>query len=209
LSSVTFAVQQSESGAERENFRRYIAHRFRGLVDDPATWRRWEANLFIDPSRQRIAKEALAKYQSLTQDEIAAAESVAKPVIEDKLGVVTDFPPVLRLVVILSFWIGYAAIPSLLMALLLRRGVVLMIFGATVVTANGLPASRLRAFWRCLIAWFPFFLGIPAVALIPLVGPIATTLIIFATILILTICSNLRSDRSLQYRLAGTWLVPK
>jgi hypothetical protein len=109
-----------------------------------------------------------------------------------------------------AFWIFYGALPSLLMALIMRRGLLLAIFGAVVVNSLGEQASRRRAFWRALIAWSPFLLGLVlAILLTPVTGIGTAAIIVLALIVALNILSLLRPDRSLQDRLAGTWLVPK
>ncbi|MCF7732611.1 MAG: protein kinase [Akkermansiaceae bacterium] len=210
LSSATMMIQYSTKGGDREDLRRYVAHRFRKLVEDPATWSHWESNLIIDPHRQQLAKKALADYPSLTADEIVAADKAGQSAMKNKAGDLTNLPPFVPLLIFFVIFITYAAIPSLLMALIIRRGLILTMCGAVVVTANGRRASRLRALWRCLISWLPFLLGVALVAvLVPQLGAMAATAVLVAVILILTILSLLRRDRSLQDRLAGTWLVPK
>ena len=82
LTTLDTVLKHSERDGHRENLRRYVAHRYRDLVEDPATWNRWESNLMIDPHRQRIAREAIADYPSLTPEEIAAAEEAAAPFLK-------------------------------------------------------------------------------------------------------------------------------
>jgi uncharacterized RDD family membrane protein YckC len=210
LSSVTHLIQFTESDQEREDLRRFVAHRYSALVTNPDTWKHPGAALVVDPHRQRIAREAVAQYESLTPDEISAAEAAGQAALKIKFGQIPELPPIAPLVLVMTCWITYSAIPSLLMALLFRRGLVMMSFGATVATKEGKPAGRLRVLWRCLLAWSPFTLGaVLAFPLFSLLGPIPTTVIVIGTILVLTIYSNTRRDRTLHDRLAGTWLIPK
>jgi hypothetical protein len=210
LSSTTLAIQLSKDNEERGHLRRYLAHHYRQIVEDPATWRQMEVNLIIDLGRQQIAKDAVAAYPSLTPDEITAAEAIAGPLVKDNPAAIQNLPPIAPLIMVLAMWIANAAIPSLLMALIMRRGLVLMIFGTVVVNSVGEQASRGRALWRSIIVWSPF----PVVAILtgflaPLIGATALMILVGAAVLILTIYSHLRKGRSLPDRLAGTWLVPK
>jgi uncharacterized RDD family membrane protein YckC len=96
------------------------------------------------------------------------------------------------------------------MALLCRGGLVLRALGLAVVRHDGKRASRLRVFWRGVIAWAPFFL-------VPVLGSLLTPLIRqFAAVLgpvVLalgpTVWSLASPERSLQDRLAGTCLGPR
>ena len=210
LSSVTIAIQYSKDDGDRENLRRFVAHRYRALVEDPETWNSFPSMFIVDPNRQRLAREAVADYPSLTPDEIVAAENAAASLLTKGPGDLSNLPDFMPLMFLFVAWIMYAAIPSLLMALIIRRGLILTMFGAVVVKGNGQRASRLRALWRGLIAWSPFLVGaFVAAGLVPLIGATAVTIVMPIAILTVTILSLLRRGRSLQDRLAGTWLVPK
>ena len=210
LSSVTLAAQISQDDAERENLRRYIAHRYRAMIEDPDTWRSWQANMTIDYNRQRLARRALEDYPSLTAEQITAAEAAARPALKNKVGVIPELPGIAPLIIILTCWITYAAVPSLLMALAFRRGLAMMMFGTVVVKNNGEQASRPRAFWRGLLAWSPLLgSAILAGLIYPLAGPIWTTTICLVVIAVLVTVSHMQHGRTLHDRLAGTWLVPK
>ena len=210
LSSVTIAIQYSKDDGDRENLRRFVAHRYRALVEDPETWNSFPSMFIVDPNRQRLAREAVADYPSLTPDEIVAAENAAASLLTKGPGDLSNLPDFMPLMFLFVAWIMYAAIPSLLMALIIRRGLILTIFGTVVVKGNGQRASRLRALWRGIIAWSPFLVGaFVAAGLVPLIGATAATIVMPIAILAVTILSLLRRGRSLQDRLAGTWLVPK
>lgn len=162
--------------------------------------------------RKRLAREAAAAYPNLTPDEFAIAQQHALPLIvqDSSPDSLADLGPGVPLAGVLVAWIIYAALPALLMALVTRRGLILMIFGAVIVTNQGTLASRGRAFARGLLVWSPFLAGgiLAAILLRPL-GALPTTVVILTGILGLTTCSHLLKNRSLPDRLAGTWLVPK
>ena len=123
-------------------------------------------------------------------------------------------------------------------ALLFRGGLLMYLAGVTVVNRDGTPASRGRVFWRNFIAVLPLtlllLLGTIGYYNIP-TATWGTWLLNYITInithggwldveemlvaagligliglqVILTIVSLVLPNRSLQDRLAGTWLVPK
>jgi hypothetical protein len=104
-------------------------------------------------------------------------------------------------------------------------------YGLAVVKKDGTKASRLRVFWRNLIAWFPALLSGPLVALLFMVGrpdglfnetpldrvpaDVLIGLLLLVNLLsiiltaILVVWSALLPERGLQDRLAGTCLVPR
>jgi hypothetical protein len=203
LTTLETVLKHSERDGHRENLRRFVAYRYRDLIENPETWRQWQSNLIVDLHRQRLAREALADYPTLTAEEITAAEEAAAPFLKKNTRQLPDFVPVL---IFFSIWIMYAAVPSLLMALIARRGLILTMCGAVVVNADGTRASRRRALWRCIIAWLPLLAG---AALAASLSSLPEAIAILVLILGFVSLSLLRRDRSLQDRIAGTWLVPK
>jgi uncharacterized RDD family membrane protein YckC len=84
------------------------------------------------------------------------------------------------------------------------------LLGIAIVREDGSDATRLRALWRAFVAWSPVILGLVGGALLAPVAGIGLTVGIFCTIAVnLTIWSLILPGRSLQDRLAGTWLVPR
>jgi hypothetical protein len=106
--------------------------------------------------------------------------------------------------------LGFVAAMSILCALAFRGGLVLRLLGIGVVTRTGADASRLRMVWRALIAWSPILVGALVFSLlaqvVPLPAAIAGTTLF---VLVPVIFSVTLRERSLQDRLAGTWLVPR
>jgi hypothetical protein len=105
--------------------------------------------------------------------------------------------------------LGCTAGLSLLCALAFRGGLLLRLLGIGVVTRSGADASRLRMLWRACIAWSPVLLCGAAVSILTPVMPLPAIVAIGVLLLIVpvTISAVLR-ERSLQDRIAGTWLVP-
>jgi hypothetical protein len=101
----------------------------------------------------------------------------------------------------------YAIVPALLCALLFRGGLALHALGIAIVNRKGVP-SRIRAFGRTLMVWLPFLL-LPLLAngFRKAFGDAPSELLAVAVVALLSLIS-LAMSRSLQDRLAGTYLVP-
>jgi hypothetical protein len=86
---------------------------------------------------------------------------------------------------------------------------VLRIANVTFVRRDGAKASRLRLFWRALVAWSPFGLAMVVFALWHRTNPVFGATLGFATISALALLSLALPRRGLPDRLAGTWPVPR
>lgn len=100
--------------------------------------------------------------------------------------------------------------PGLLAALLFKGGAILRAFGVAIVRRDGRPASRVRIFWRACLSYAPFFI------LPPVAWPFGIharwewlMFLLLAILAGLALVSTLLPGRSLQDRLAGTWLVAR
>ena len=210
LGSVTMAVKIEKDETTREHLRQYIAIRFGDLIEDPETWAMWQANMAIDPQRQRIARDAVKDYGHLGEEDIGPGEIAASIPLHEKFGMIPDLPPIAILVLVCVAWIPLAAIPSLLAAVIARRGLIFLMFGAVVVDSAGRQASRGRALWRSMIAWSPLVIAIVVAIVLEGVADQMTSLIGGMAILaVAVVATHLPRYRSLHDRLAGTWLVPK
>jgi hypothetical protein len=210
LATLTAHVRYLPAGERREQLRRHIAHEYRGLIEDEETWRSLQSNLLLDPARQRLARASLADYPAPSAEEIAVAAVAAKSVLDPAAARTGGFDDRMALALVLISWIAYAAIPALLLALIAHRGVILRMLGVVVVDDDGARASRGRACWRILVCYAPFLLGaVLATVLFSRLGGVATAVVVLTPIILLVVWSHLRPARSLQDRLAGTWLVPK
>jgi uncharacterized RDD family membrane protein YckC len=105
------------------------------------------------------------------------------------------------------FWAGLL---SLVCAVLFRGGVLMRALGVAVVKRDGSDASRLRMLWRACLAWAALPLGGLLLALLmPLLSPFTAVVFAATAVVALVVWSAARPGRSLQDRLAGTWLVPR
>ena len=108
----------------------------------------------------------------------------------------------------------YVCLPALIAALLFRGGLVLRMAGMTFVRRDGRRASRLRVFWRALVAWSPLWLvllgftrifGQPNPAAFSEL-PFVLSCGLYCGLAILSVALP---ERGLPDRLAGTWPVPR
>lgn len=98
------------------------------------------------------------------------------------------------------------AIPGLVAASLMRRGLGYRLLHVEIVTRTGLPARRWRTFLRCLLAWLPFFVML-------LLGHLSNgywPIWMFICCVIGGIVYRvIYPGRPIRDRIADTWLVPE
>jgi hypothetical protein len=101
-------------------------------------------------------------------------------------------------------------LPCFLAALLFRGGALFLGLGLALVRPHGPPASRPRILWRNFVAFLPYLLlGGAAGVLGDQPGRQTLGTLFLASLAVLTLVSLLLPGRSLQDRLAGTYLVPR
>jgi hypothetical protein len=104
----------------------------------------------------------------------------------------------------LAFFMG--GLPSLVAALLLRRGLGPRLLKIEIVTKTGLPAPHWRTFLRWLYAWLPIALTCVAAYLVDS----AWLFWVFGCAVVGGIIYRcVRPGRPIRERLSGTWLVPE
>jgi len=103
---------------------------------------------------------------------------------------------------------------SALGALVTGSGFTFRPFGAALVNARGQRASRLRALWRAVVTWTPLVVTLIVVKLAPNPPNYRVDLLVLETALMAFVAGAAawavaHPSRSLQDRLAGTWIVPR
>jgi hypothetical protein len=134
----------------------YVASHQRAVITNAGSWSNYLALVLIPPGENRIfAEQAVADHPQPTEKEIEAATALVRPFVPQAnpmniLGQVWMLPLVAWMSLLM-----YVALPALLAALLFRGGLLLRMLGLAVVRKDGARASRLRVFWRSLVAWSP------------------------------------------------------
>jgi hypothetical protein len=188
----------------------YIASHFASVVTNTTTWSNVFTISLINGEMRRFAEQSVAEHPNPKPVEVAASETALKPWIAQ--GTVSN-PMTQSWFPLLAAYSGlmlYVGVPALIAALLFRGGLIMRAFGLTVVRPDGLQASRPRVFWRALVAWAPVLLAPVIFGCLKFTAGefwavMAPTWLV--TGLLAVSCSL--PGRSLQDRLAGTWLVPR
>jgi uncharacterized RDD family membrane protein YckC len=184
----------------------YIASHYRAAITDNATWNGMPAFSLIQGESRQFAEQSLVKHPSPTEEEIAEAEEAIKPYLTKPE--VYDLH-IIPLLIVIS--VMYTFFPTVIAAILFRGGLIIRMASMTFVRRDGAPASRLRVFWRTLVAWGPLLI------LVALVGPtmngpgytVLEGALLLAPFAALTTLSLLLPTRGLPDYLAGTWPVPR
>ena len=188
----------------------YIANHFRPTITNANTWSNAFVLSLISGESRRFAEQSVVDHPNPTEQEIREAETALKPYVRDTkpLGFLQErwFP----LVTVGVSLLVYVGLPALVCALLFRGGLVLWALGVAIVRADGARATRLRVFWRSIVAWSPVALAPVLMGMLaPVVGVFLSAALVTALVLSLAVLSLVHRERSLQDRLAGTWLVPR
>lgn len=187
----------------------YIAVHYRSLITNQTAWSNMLALTLIKGDARRFAEESVAAHPAPTEQEIAEADAAVAHLISKGQVFEPLKQPGLRFTIFnlsLAFYVG---LPAALAALLFRRGLVLFIARVTFVRRDGTLASRLRVFWRALVAWSPVWLGSILSPILMDKQPLSGELLVSALIAGLAVLSVALPERGLPDRLAGTWPVPR
>jgi len=206
-------VQPPKAEKKRQQFEIYIAGRFRPLITNSVQWDGVMAKAIILPPQKVLAERIIATHPKITPEELTEAKTAVEsqfPIIPPAAEQEAAFLPQMSWILPMMLYAGtliFVVLPCFAAALLFRGGLAMRILGMAVVGRNGRP-SRLRTFWRNFIAWLPFLCSPMLVkAAGHFTGPLWSVLVAAGVLALLTLFS-LALRRSLQDRLAGTWLVP-
>jgi eukaryotic-like serine/threonine-protein kinase len=187
----------------------YIAHHYGGLITNASSWSSPWVLAIIKGEGRKFAEQSVTNHPAPTPEEIKEADAaVGKHLPKDQIFG-EKLPPGLPVLVLAAMLLFYVGLPAVIAALAFRGGVVLLIAGVAYVRRDGARASRLRLFWRSIVAWslvLPVFVVTVAamekhwvwqpwlaLALLGLVACVSVVL----------------PQRGLQDRLAGTWPVSR
>lgn len=216
--SLHAAEAESSDATLLRPFDLHIAGHYRDVINNADFWRKPEViSLFSKEIRER-AKTAVATYPTISATELAAADTAVARAIEnlrkfERLQIVW--------LGVTFFWVLLllVALVDLVVVLISRQTPMLRPFGLSVITLRGAEASRLRLFWRGLVAWMPLLIGAPVLAALAFssssdyarYGHVLVWLLasIVALWLAAAALALLRPQRGLPDRLARTQIVPR
>jgi hypothetical protein len=200
--------KKAQFPSDRE-FAVYIAHHFRGVITNAATWSSWMVASMVKGEARKFAEQSVVEYPAPSEAEISAAEAaVGKYVPKHRLFGETP-SAALPGVVLAAVMLIYVGFPALVAAVLFRGGLVLLIAGVTYARRDGARASRLRLLWRAMLAWWPVLLVFNMAVLALATNWLWAPWLALALFGLLAAVSVALPERGLQDRLAGTWPVPR
>jgi len=186
----------------------YIASHYRATITNDEVWNSPMALSLIQGKDRRFAEQSIAENLAPTAKEMADAEEAVKPFTALFQGSSSSQ----GMAAALGLLAIYVCLPALIAAMLFRGGLALRAAGIALVRRDGRPASRLRVFWRALVAWVPFWTAL--LLLLVVIGHQQA-----ADNLSLWMCcgsccafialSLAMPRRGLPDRLAGIWPVPR
>jgi hypothetical protein len=146
---------------------------------------------------------------------LATISSLIGVLFSDQRGSVDSVSALLSLALGLAIGTLVVVVPfALLGALLMRGGFTFRFFGAALVNRRGEPAARLRGLWRAIVTWAPACVLPLLLVLIGQAdasGPVKLTVQSVGMGLFVAgaVWTILHPTRSIQDRIAGTWVVPR
>jgi serine/threonine protein kinase len=195
----------------------FIAGRFGKTVREPAVWLSPYTTAIIKPDQREMAEKIVAAHPNPSATDMEKASAIFASRLDEHGKTEANQrrekeDKIWRTTILFTFagWLLCVALLSLFCSLAFRGGLLMRFLGIAVVTPNGADVSRLRMLWRAFVAWSPLLTGCVLFAcLAPLPGSLASTWIVISAVLAVVIWSSTLPERSLQDRIAGTWLVPR
>lgn len=191
-----------------DNFSVFIASQYRSFITNEGSWNDPFSKMLISGESRVFAEKSVVKYPDPTPEEVARAEKAIKPAeitrVNEEIGGLGSSQLVFAVTLLV-----YVCIPALIAALLFRGGMALFLARIVFVKRDGTRASRLRVFWRAIVAWLPLGAAMAGVSAALALHKPWLGLLGIALMAVLAAVSLAMRDRGLQDRLAGTWPVLK
>ncbi len=188
----------------------YIAGHYRGVITNDAAWTSGFTLTQIKGESRQFAEQSIAKNPAPTETELKDADAAVEKYVHKTPKFEPARKPWFPFAVMLAALAIYVAIPALVAALLFRGGLVLLAARVTFVRKDGRRASRLRVFWRALVAWSLLLPAIEGYVVLAMwLPPFAAALMASLIVCTLTILSLVLPGRGLPDRLSGIWPVPR
>jgi uncharacterized RDD family membrane protein YckC len=188
----------------------YIAGHYRNVITNDADWTSGLALAYIKGEPRHFAEQSVADNPAPTETELKEADAALEKFRHKTSPYEPMKQPWFPFAMLTAALTIYVGLPALVAALLFRGGLVLLATQVTFVRKDGRRASRLRVFWRALVAWSPIVLGLVlAAAFNVLLGLMPAMMLAVFFVCALTIGSLALPNRGLPDRLSGVWPVPR
>ena len=204
-----------------EALEQLVAGKYRDVIEDQELMNSLIAMVSVPVNFRKPLNDAL-KRQHPSAEELSNAERTVEEIRANHKGFIPELTAIMTpnfsLLMSAFAWLEAVWLPSLVTAVLFRGGLLLRIFGLTLVNRRGQPASRLRFLMRMILTGIPILaiVVVSALSLGPVFisGPTQSWLMqILPFLLVAVICvlafvfgtrQHLLSDR-----LAGTVIVAR
>jgi eukaryotic-like serine/threonine-protein kinase len=202
----------------REDVEIYVAEHLREGAADSAGYAAAFPGVASVQRQYVMAARALESHPVRTPEQVKKADEAVARLLQHTTASLEQLNRPVALWGVMALIAGGSAaavaLLGLIGALAARGGFTLRAFGASLVTANGSDASRLRALVRALIAWSPvllFFVMVKVVASPQKMTAGAALLLTLvpAALLAGAVWAWRHPSRGIQDRIAGTWIVPR
>ncbi len=207
---------EPDPGARVEAAEIYIAARYGSFIRNPESWNSRIATTVILPKMRAEAERIVAAYPDPDPASVERARTILAARIDSKGDLTFAREGGVYKTVMPSPWffagsgMVWVAFFSLAAALFFRGGLLMRVLGIAVVRRDGSDASRWRILWRACVAWAWLPLAILLKLWLDRIGlKEASIPLVAGAVLSVGIWSAVNRGRTLQDRLAGTWLVPR
>jgi hypothetical protein len=198
----------------------YLAGQHGALLRNPSLWNTPnQAGGEYMPELTRLASDIATRYPSVTAEELAQSRKTIEPTLDrvrppKSLGVASSRVIV---VVLMAAVISLLALfGSIVSSIAVPGGVATRMIGLAVVMRDGNEIGRGRSLARTLIAWAPILAWLVLVTNPIVMGfgppspaPVLAISLAFGAMVSGVVWTIAATDRGLQDRIAGTWVVPR
>jgi eukaryotic-like serine/threonine-protein kinase len=196
----------------------HLAGHFGPILADDNFWRRPEVRSLFDRDLRDRARKAARVLPEVSAGDLAKADGQVAQAL--KTQKTFEAGQVIWLGLGFSWlFLFLVAVVDLAVVLIFRQAMILRPFGMAVVTRRGSEASRLRLFWRAIVAWLPLFVGLPFIGALAFSSSadygdygyifLGILLVIVLAWLGAAILALIWPNRGVADRLSGTTLVPR
>jgi hypothetical protein len=206
------AVQQ-----RRDDIEVYLAEHMAAMIERSATWENQNIKVGARGGRER-AKRALERHRIRTPEQVGRAQETVAPILANQAEGLNKLANARALagIGVATFGGTFIAVAVFagIGALATGTGFTFRPFGVALVNRRGKKISRVRGLWRAAITWSPIIALVFAFTYGPDVtkggyGFLALDLALVAVLAAGAVWAILRPARSIQDRLAGSWIVPR